>query len=577
MLQGFYWNSYAETRWIKLTSQADQLAEYFDLIWLPNSGYCSQSDNMGYMPLYYWNQDSSFGTEAELRTMISTFKQKGLGTIADVVVNHHNTLGWFDFPAETYKGETYQLTSADICANDDGGATNAEAQKQGVSLSANNDTGTDWAGCRDLDHKSANVNRIVKAYEDFLLNDLGYAGFRYDMVIGFGAEYLADYNMTSKPKFSVGEYWESTTRIKKWIDGTKVEGAPTSAAFDFQFRYRVRDAFNGKDVRNLKSGATDEGGAPLIYSKDYQRYAITFVENHDTQYRSENEPLDPLKTDIAAANAFMLSMPGTPCVFLAHWLSHKADIRRQIALRKLVGITNQSDFSNIYGSSAGMLANKVEGQKGSLIVAVGTGGVNRYKPTGYTDKFTCVLSGTNYALWISNELVADWNATLALIEAEEHAEAEEASKFTPYDATIYVKADFAPVYFYVWDSNDNTQLNGNWPGVQPATTTINGETWYCQTFAINAKDYYFNIIFNQGEGLPQTSNITYLNSTKYYTATILDGQMQYKDVTEEMLPASIEILSQPCSANTMYDLLGRRVTAPRKGNIYIINKKKYRF
>lgn len=35
---------------------------------------------------------------------------------------------------------------------------------------------------RDLDHSSENVQTIVKAYLDMLLNDFGYAGFRYDMV-----------------------------------------------------------------------------------------------------------------------------------------------------------------------------------------------------------------------------------------------------------------------------------------------------------------------------------------------------------------------------------------------------------
>ena len=35
MLQGFSWSSYSDTRWTNLTSQADELGDYFDLIWLP--------------------------------------------------------------------------------------------------------------------------------------------------------------------------------------------------------------------------------------------------------------------------------------------------------------------------------------------------------------------------------------------------------------------------------------------------------------------------------------------------------------------------------------------------------------
>ena len=42
---------------------------------------------MGYMPVYYFNQNSSFGTEAQLRQMIKTFKEKKVGIIA-ALFNH---------------------------------------------------------------------------------------------------------------------------------------------------------------------------------------------------------------------------------------------------------------------------------------------------------------------------------------------------------------------------------------------------------------------------------------------------------------------------------------------------------
>ena len=104
MLQGFSWDSYEDTKWTNLTSQADELSKYFSLIWVPQSGNCkTDHKNMGYMPVYYFDQNSSFGTEAELRAMIKTFKDKGTGIVADVVVNHRNVEGnngsWVDFPA----------------------------------------------------------------------------------------------------------------------------------------------------------------------------------------------------------------------------------------------------------------------------------------------------------------------------------------------------------------------------------------------------------------------------------------------------------------------------------------------
>ncbi len=52
MLQGFYWDSYSDTRWTNLESQSDELSQYFKLIWVPNSGRCGSGNNMGYMPQY---------------------------------------------------------------------------------------------------------------------------------------------------------------------------------------------------------------------------------------------------------------------------------------------------------------------------------------------------------------------------------------------------------------------------------------------------------------------------------------------------------------------------------------------
>ena len=290
MLQGFYWNSYADTKWTNLEAQADELAESFDLIWVPQSGWCGSLNNMGYTPQYYWNQRSAFGTEQELRSMIAALKSRGTGVIADVVINHRESIsGWFTYPRETYQGEEYQMFSTDICADDDGGAAATQAAKEGVSLSPNNDTGEGWSGCRDLDHKSENVQRVIKAYTKYLIDDLGYAGFRYDMVKGFYASYIAEYNNHAKPHFSVGEYWDSNANIRNWINYTKGSGdTPTSAAFDFQFRYNVRDAINNGNWTALK---TDNR---LIASDYYKPYAVTFVENHDMERRSASEPQDPI-------------------------------------------------------------------------------------------------------------------------------------------------------------------------------------------------------------------------------------------------------------------------------------------
>ncbi len=399
MLQGFYWDSFKDTRWAVLEQQATDLASSFDLIWIPQSGNCG-SQSMGYDDLWWFNDyNSSFGNEVQLRSMIQTFKTVGLGTIADVVINHRRNLSnWVDFPKETWNGETYEMLSTDICANDDGGATKKWATSNGYSVSANNDTGEGWGGMRDLDHKSENVQRIVKAYLNFLLSDLGYAGFRYDMVKGYSGSYTKMYNEDSKPQFSVGECWDSSNTIRKWIDDTE----KTSAAFDFQFRYTVRNACNNGNWTYLNR--QNDGNWPIVSNNydggAYRQYAVTFVENHDTEWRSSSAPQDPIKKDTLAANAFLLAMPGTPCVFLKHWQDYKPEIKAMIAARKLSGINNKSVYENIV-SDAKYFANSIDGK---LLVVVGD--EKQFMPEG--GLWTKILSGHHYAYYLANTMETAW-------------------------------------------------------------------------------------------------------------------------------------------------------------------------
>ena len=404
MLQAFYWDSFDDTQWSVLEGQADQLAGTFDLVWLPQSGNCGGS-SMGYDDLYWFNNyNSSFGTEDQLRSLISTFKAKGIKTIADVVINHRkNVSNWVDFPKETYKGVTYEMVSTDICANDDGGKTKTWATQNGYSLSANNDTGEGWDGMRDLDHKSENVQTIVKAYLDFLKNDLGYAGFRYDMVKGYSASYTGIYNASSKPEFSVGECWDGTNTIKNWINGTKSGDQIQSAAFDFQFRYVVRNAMNKQNYSQL--GTQNDGNWPLVStsteSGKYRRYAVTFVENHDTERRS-NAAQDPLLKDTLAANAFMLAMPGTPCVFMKHWQAYPAQIKAMVAARKLAGITNESDYRTVRSANTCFI--NVTGNNNDERLLTVIGNLKGFENYVDAEKWAKAVEGYHFAYYLPRSL-----------------------------------------------------------------------------------------------------------------------------------------------------------------------------
>lgn len=589
MLQGFSWDSYNESQWKVLEKQADELKNYIDLVWLPQSGKCLETTQvMGYMPYYYFNQNSSFGSEAELRSLITKFKAAGIGAIADVVINHRNTEGWYTFPAETYKGVTYQMQSTDICKNDDGGTTATQAATDGVSLSQNNDEGTDFGGCRDIDHKSENVQKVIKAYLKYLKDDLGYTGFRYDMVKGFDGSHVADYNDATGVEYSVGEYWDGNDKIESWINRTNKK----SAAFDFQFRYNVRDAVNGAangKVATSSDWSKLNSNDNLMHDANYRRYAVTFVENHDTQKRSESEQNDPLRKDTIAANAYMLAMPGTPCIFQPHWNAYKSEIKEMIAARKYAGITNMSNYANKQSKKT-LYVNEVTGTKHKLLVAVGNDADKYAGETGYTK----ILSGYHYAYFLSNDAETSWTdvpsgsyeegfkTTLTAVSQTEGAKlvytldgstptaksttvesGKEISingtctlkvgllvngevrniathqytieKFKAYKFMVYVNADavnWNSLYCYTWKKAASVE----WPGEKMTETkTIGGKTWYYKEVSIDNANELVNVIFNNGTDKPQTVDITGLTSTAYFEIeTSKEGKKnKVKDVTAE--------------------------------------------
>jgi len=57
----------------------------------------------------------------------------------------------------------------------------------------------------------------------------------------------------------------------------------------------------------------------------------------------------------------------------------------------------------------------------------------------------------------------------------------------------------------------------------------------------------FNIIFNQGNNKPQTSDIQRLTADKYFTATISGGKVAYTDVTST---TGISHIDAPAAADT---------------------------
>ena len=437
MLQGFGWGSYSYTSWSQFTEKADELSSYFDLIWVPQSGmtrpwwgYCYDRANksangyglsndemieaerelrehgvylgtywntmnlshqddifdMGYMCWKWFDQNSRFGTEAELRQMIDTYKSKGTGIIEDVVINHKLAEGnnGLVYSNEEYVGQRTNVTYRTTWDNTNFThiPSNDSPTGGGGAAEAHDDYEQDITYCSDLDHSKPFVRENVKTYLDFLRNEIGYTGFRFDAAKGFRSKYLAEYLDHSRPTYAVGEIWDSQSRINEFYSQNSSNTEPTCAAFDFPLKFAINNAFNNGTV-----DWTYLNGVGTCSDWKLKRYAITFVDNHDT--RREYWANYPCNSNYReAANAFILMMPGTPSILYDDYLAYTTDIQNLIKIRHTAGIHNQSGIEEVvkWNNKNGVQF-RISGKHGEVWINLGDAADRQYAHTGFTEAY----------------------------------------------------------------------------------------------------------------------------------------------------------------------------------------------
>ena len=390
-----------------------------------------------------------------------------------------------------------------------------------------------------------NVQKNVLAYLDKLLNDLGYIGFRYDFVKGFAAKYVGQYNVTAQPQFSVGECWDgSKSVVTNWINGTKQDGVIQSAAFDFPLKYYINDAFSQGKWSRLNDGCLSD-------DNNYKRYSVTFVDNHDTGRFGEC----PLYANVEAANAYILTMPGTPCVWLSHWKTYKSTIKRLIIIRKAAGIHNQSAILKKQSSSTGYVLN-VEGTKGKVLLLLG-------EATADTNGYKLANEGINYKIYVTE------NVDISALDdiKDEVIELPDFCTVTDGEVCAFFEAPtsgWSTVKCWAWDSNNN-YTGGSWPGATCTKVgTINNHNVWKWTYNGPLTTLPQFIIFNNNNNGQQTPDLVFQNHCYYNESGTPVG----------IVTGINEVRSKMADGrNNIYDLQGRRVSNMQRG-FYIVNGKK---
>ena len=434
MLQGFYWEShryghpdrfpqFGTKHWYEIVraDAADIQRGRFDLVWLPPPCYAGDN-SAGYNPKQYFNLNNDYGTFAQQRALLTTLRQDGVEPVADIVINHRDgDKTWTDF-----KNPDWGLWS--ICGDDEAfsnpasSAFNTPLALRGAPEEAPTPYGADkttyaYPDFRDIDHTNRQVRRDILRYL-LELKSAGYRGWRYDMVHGYHARWVALYNKRTQPTFSVGEYdWskEGEQRGWSWWTATKPGDLGTSSAvFDFITMFRLKDSKGNYGAWYRQGnglglmGDTTDGVA-------WKQRAVTFLENHDTGYRTQDDGLpqpdhgfDSFANtwEVEQGYAYILTHPGVPCVYWKHYFEWGADlhdkIRALINARKVAGVNAGSALDmQDNARRKGIYAARVQGKSGALYVRIG-GSDADWQPSdsGYTGTREYAV-GASWKVWVA--------------------------------------------------------------------------------------------------------------------------------------------------------------------------------
>lgn len=299
IMQAFYWDVPAGGTWWNTVN--GKIAAWddagFSAIWLPPASKAQNGPfSMGYDPFDYYdfgqyNQmgstETRFGSNTELSSLITTAHNNEIHVYADIVLNHNSggasqanpftgTNTWTDFQplSGKFNRSFYDFHPNDAQANDEGS----------------------FGGFPDLSHTKYYVQDWLWLRSDavgkYYKNTVGFDGWRFDYVKGFGAWVVRDW-VDNVGGFAVGENWDGNAGVlKAWVDGTDRK----SSAFDFAAYYRMDEAFDGNDLTKLNDG--------MLWKLDPTK-AVTFVANHDTDIIWKK----------MLAYSYIMTHEGYPCVF----------------------------------------------------------------------------------------------------------------------------------------------------------------------------------------------------------------------------------------------------------------------
>ncbi len=327
IMQAFYWDCPREEGeeyrwWNHVESLVRSLAAVgFTALWLPPASKAANIGgmSMGYDPYDYYDlgeydQKGStstwFGSRSDLAALIQAAHANGLQVYADLVLNHNSGADAQEVNPIDHQTRWTRFTPLSSKFSRHWRHFHPSPYETWDDMT--------FGDMPDLCHRNPDVYTELIRYAEWLLNEVGFDGFRYDFVKGYGPwmaraiqELRGLRNQQGYKPYGVGEFWDSERPINEWLDEVNAWTNNPVGAFDFPLRNRLKnlcDSF-GFSLTQLAQGGS--------LTKDRPSDAVPFVENHDIART------DPIVNDKMMAYAFILTHEGYPCVFWQDYYAYQ--------------------------------------------------------------------------------------------------------------------------------------------------------------------------------------------------------------------------------------------------------------
>ena len=428
MMQYFEWYLPNDGLWWKrCAAKAENLHELgVTAVWLPPAYKGTSQDDVGYAvydmyDLGEFDQKGTvrtkYGTKEEYVEAIRAFHEAGIRVFADIVLNHRmggdeteevmavtdssqdrnqqvggarKVTAWskFTFPGRAGKYSDFvwdhrHFTGTDWVENmAESGLIYRFAGKKWARETDPENGNYDYLMGMNVDMNNPEVVKETKKWLRWYIEETGIDGLRLDAVkhisFPFYKELLKELRAcTGEPFPAVGEYWSGDIgRLLHYLDCVDNEMSLFDVALHYNF-YNASTSGNGYDMRGIFANT-------LISERP--EHAVTFVDNHDTQYGQSLQSFVQDWFKPIAYALILLRREGVPCVFYSDYYGNPVQNRPMVPnlgklmkLRSTYAYGEQVDYfdhPNVIGwVRRGDIAHAGSGM--AVVLSNGDGGVKR--------------------------------------------------------------------------------------------------------------------------------------------------------------------------------------------------------